>query len=63
MRDAWGRVADVTGVITRHTDSGRPIAVRQVIDEVETMGFLAARGVVGGTEPAEAIIRRIRDAG
>jgi hypothetical protein len=67
MRDAWGHVADVTGVVTRDADSGRPLAVRRVttvdvVNEGETMGFLKARGAVGGSEPAERVIRRIRDA-
>lgn len=67
MRDAWGRIADVTGVVTRDADTGRPLAVRRVtsVDVVnagETTGFLDGRGVVGGTEPAEYVIRRIRDA-
>jgi hypothetical protein len=67
MRDAWGRIADVTGIVTRDADNGRPLAVRRVtsidvVNEGETMGFLRARGAVGGSEPAEAVIRRIRDA-
>lgn len=67
MRDAWGHVADVTGVVSRDADTGRPLAVRRVtsvdvVNEGETMGFLKARGAVGGSEPAESVIRRIRDA-
>lgn len=68
MRDAWGHIADVTGLVTRDAESGRPLAIRRVtsVDVVadgDAMGFLRARGAVGGSEPAEAIIRRIRDAG
>jgi hypothetical protein len=68
MRDAWGHIADVTGVVTREADTGRPLTVRRVtsvdvVTEGEAMGFLRARGVVGGTEPADAVLRRIRDAG
>jgi hypothetical protein len=68
MRDAWGHTADVTGQVTRDSDTGRPLAVRrvtrvEVVDEGETMGFLQARGAIGGSEPAERVIRRIRDAG
>ena len=68
MRHAWGHIADVTGVVTRDVETGRPLAVRgvtsvDVVNEGETMGFLRARGSVGGTEPAETVIRRIRDAG
>jgi len=67
MRDAWGHIADVTGGVTRDAATGRPLAVRRVtsidvVNEGETMGFLRARGAVGGTESAEAVIRRIRDA-
>jgi hypothetical protein len=67
MRNSWGHIADVTGVVTRDGDSGRPLAVRRVtsvdvVHEGDSMGFLRARGVVGGTEPAEQVIRRIRDA-
>ena len=67
MRDAWGRIANVTGDVTRDAESGRPIAVRhvtavEVIDEGETTGFLRARGAARGSEPAERVIRRIRDA-
>lgn len=67
LRDAWGHIADVTGVVTRDADTGRPLAVRRVtsvdvLNEGDTMGFLRARGVVGGIEPAEGVIRRIRDA-
>ncbi len=68
MRDAWGHIADVTGLVTRDAESGRPVAIRRVtsVDVVadgDVMGFLRARGAVGGSEPAEGIIRRIRDAG
>lgn len=67
MRDAWGHIADVTGVVTRDADTGRPLAVRRVtsvdiVREGDAMGFLRAQGVVGGSEPAERVIRRIRDA-
>jgi hypothetical protein len=67
MRDAWGRVADVTGIVTRDATSGRAIAIRQVtnvqvVNEGDPLGFLAARGVAPGGEPAEKVIRRIRDA-
>ena len=67
MRDAWGRIADVTGLVSRDADTGRPLTIRrvtrvEVIEEGNPTAYLGARGVVGGTEPAEAIIRRIRDA-
>ncbi len=67
MRDAWGHIADVTGVVTRDADTGRALSVRRVtsvdvVNEGDSMGFLRARGAVGGSEPAEQVIRRIRDA-
>ena len=67
MRDAWGRVADVTGVVTRDAGTGRSLAVRRitsvdVVNEGDSMGFLGARGAIRGGEPAEHTIRRIRDA-
>lgn len=68
MRDAWGHIADVTGIVTRDAETARPLGVRRVtsvdvVPEGEAGGFLRARGAVGGAEPAEAVIRRIRDAG
>lgn len=67
MRDAWGRVADVTGLVTRDGSTGAPVSIRRVtnvdvVAEGDAMGFLRARGVVGGEEPAEQVVRRIRDA-
>lgn len=67
MRDAWGRIADVSGLVTFDGVSGRPRNVRQVtsieiVEDGDPMGFLDAQGVVGGSEPAEQSIRRIRDA-
>ncbi|MCY3924686.1 MAG: hypothetical protein OXG52_04125 [bacterium] len=68
MREAWGRVADVTGTITRDVATGRPISIRQVtrvdvVDEGEPDGYLRARGALRTVEPAERVVRRIRDAG
>lgn len=67
MRDAWGRVADVTGTVTRDPDTGRALSIRKVTDiakveEGNPLGFLEAEGAIGGTEPAETVIRRVRDA-
>lgn len=52
MRDAWGHTADVSGIITRDADTGRPLAVRgvtsvDVVDEGDAMGFLRALGDAG----------------
>lgn len=69
MRDVWGRVTLVEGLVKRDPVSGRPTAVRQVsrvtIREEALMGaWRAAQGVLGGLtdERAEASIRRLRDA-
>lgn len=67
MRDAWGQVADVTGVVTRNAATGQPITVRQVtqvdlVPEGNPLDYRRARGLFYAAEPAEAIIRRIRDA-
>ena len=67
MRDAWGHIADVTGVVTRDTATGRALSVRRVtsvdvVREGDPSGFLRARGTAKGNEPAETVIRRIRDA-
>lgn len=68
MRDAWGRIADVTGTVTRDGSTGRPQAVRrvtqvEVVAEGDALGYQEARGVLRLSEPAEQVIRRVRDAG
>jgi hypothetical protein len=67
MRDSWGRVADVTGLVSRDARTGRPYSIRRVtrvdiVDEGSSAEYRQARGAIGGSEPAEAIVRRIRDA-
>lgn len=67
MRDVWGRVADVTGTITRQASTGQPISIRDItqvdtIDEGDPLGFRQARGAFHIGEPAEQAVRRIRDA-
>lgn len=68
MRDAWGKLAVVTGLVTRDPLSGRPLSIRQVgqvVKEEEEMGdYRAASGVsppLTDISPEEAI-RRLRDA-
>lgn len=71
MLGAWGRLAEVSGLITRDPVSDRPLSVRRVssvdvLDETDPLGFLKAEGVVKaapGALPAEVILRRMRDAG
>lgn len=70
IREAWGRRASVSGRVTREADTGRALAVRNILD-VEVLNDIApgsyriARGAVRpepGSEPAHEVIRRLRDA-
>ncbi len=70
MREAWGRRARVSGTITRETNTGRPIAIRQIL-RVETLqeatpgSYKRARGAIPwkpGDKRAEEVIRELRDA-
>lgn len=51
-RDAWGKKVEVTGIIYRDPDTGRPIEVRQVkaieiLEEDESLfSFRRARGAI-----------------
>lgn len=70
MRDAWGRLAEVSGMVTRDPVTDRPRTVRQVsdvrvLDELDRYAFRAARGAIRArpdAPPSEDVIRRIRDA-
>ena len=67
MREAWGRIADVTGTITRDAATGRPVSIRRVTrvdvveDEGEPDGYLRARGAIKTAEPAEQAFRALAD--
>ena len=70
MRESWGKRARVSGTITRETNTGRPIAIRQILD-VKTLpdappgSYKRARGAIPwkqGDDMPEEIIRRMRDA-
>jgi hypothetical protein len=68
MRNAWGRIATVEGLVTRDANTGRPLTVRQVTrvtprDDIPSNSWRRARGTLTGLgdEPAEATIRRLRD--
>ena len=72
MRNAWGRVVEVTGLVSRDPRTDVPRSVREVTDvravDVEhVLGtFLEAEGAVRpvpGAPPSEVIIRNLRDAG
>jgi len=70
MRNAWGKLADVEGFVSRHPETARPTTVRKVktvriIPEVEPDSWRQAIGAspnfLGETKP-EDIIRKGRDA-
>lgn len=70
MRDAWGRIAVVEGIVKRDPPTGRPQTVRNVsrisfVEEGRKGDWRKAEGAlrgIGSAEPAEAVIRRLRDA-
>ena len=71
MRDAWGRMVEVTGMITRDEITDRPRAIRRVADVqvleegADAFAFRRARGAVSpapGSPASEVLIRRVRDA-
>ena len=70
LRNNWGKLAIVEGVITRDPTTGRPLSIRQVSnitplpDPSSGREYEDARGIVrplAGLSPEEAI-RRMRDA-
>jgi hypothetical protein len=70
MRDAWGRVAVVEGIVKRDPQTGRPRTIRDVsrirfVEEGHKGDWRQAEGALRGIssdEPAESVIRRLRDA-
>ena len=70
MREAWGRQATVSGRISRDSSTGRPIAIRQImnvdiLEEVPPGSYRRARGAVPWQPDyakPEEIIRQLRDA-
>ena len=70
MREAWGQRARVSGRVSREASTGRPIAIRQIMN-VEILGeaklgsYRDARGAVPwqpGDPMPEDVIRQLRDA-
>lgn len=68
MRDAWGKVAVVEGIVSRDPVTGRPLTIRQVSQVVPRpesgRSYREARGAapsLTGLSPEQAI-RRLRDA-
>lgn len=68
MRDVWGYIADVTGTISRDSDTDRPRSMRSItsiepVEEGDRGGWRRARGALRSKEPAEVLVRRLRDDG
>ena len=70
VREAWGRRAIVSGTVSREASTGKPIAIRQIIDieiieDAPSGSYRHARGAVPwqpGYKKPEEIIRQLRDA-
>jgi hypothetical protein len=71
LRNMWGKLATVEGVITRDPFTGRPLSIRQIsnitplpelIAGEGRAGYLEARGILQSSTLPEDAIRRIRDA-
>ena len=70
MREAWGRRARVSGSVSREAKTGRPIAVRQILDvlilgDAEPGSYISARGAVPWKpeyELPEQVVSKLRDA-
>ena len=70
MREAWGRRARVSGRVSREATTGRPIAIRHILDveileDIKPGSYKSARGAVPwkmGDKMAEEVIRELRDA-
>lgn len=66
MSRVRGRVVDVTGTVGRDTHTGKPISIRDIthvepVGEGNPDGYLRARGVINSDEPAETLVRRMRN--
>lgn len=66
MRNVWGRLADVTGTVRRDPATDRPRSIRDIIsvdvvEEGSSTAYRTARGVLTTREPAEVLVRRMRD--
>ena len=70
MREAWGKLARVSGRISREAGTGKPIAVRRIMSvkllaESPPGSYRKAKGAVSwkpGDKRAEDVIRELRDA-
>lgn len=69
VRDYWGKKVFVSGLVTRDSDTGKPIAIRKVAQirpaQSSTPGsYRNARGAIrlDQGETSDGIIRKIRDA-
>ena len=70
MREVWGKLARVSGHISREPGAGRPISISRILDievlpEIERGAFRQARGAIPwhpDYEGSEEAIRKVRDA-
>jgi len=70
MREIWGKRAIVEGEISREKETGRPLAIRHIVDmkvlaELQRGSYLKARAIAPrkpSAPLAEEIIRQLRDA-
>ena len=68
MRNVWGHVADVSGVISRDIHTNKPRSMRAItkvirVEEGDPGGWRRARGAIRSNTPSEVLIRRLRDDG
>ena len=63
--DASCQAADTTSAAERDPATDRPRTNRDTpnveVDEGDASGYLAVRGILKTTEPAEILVRRLRD--
>ena len=66
MGDARGRIADVTGTVRRDPATDRPLSIRDIasvdpVEEGSKTAYRSARGALNTREPAEVLVRRMRN--
>ncbi len=69
IRNMWGRRARISGQVSRDSNTGRPLSVRQIVqiapaDRKGTVGYKDAKGILpqpAGNPMPEHIIRQMRD--
>ena len=66
LRDARGRVADLTGTVQRDPATDQPHSIQNItsvhlVEEGTRTAYRSARGVLSTREPGEVLARRMRD--